>query len=421
MQTWDVKIARRRAASPAGAPVRRRGPHDRDQPAGRRGAAGSPGARAGLDRVVDGEVEIEDAERRAPCEAAPGSLALTAPNERHEVRAVSGLAPRAGARPLARRGTSLADGERLGLAALCVRASSTTSTATCRRSRRCSPTRARPAPSGSCSAATTRCSARCRRRRSRGCRSSTRVDPRQHRPLARGPRRRTRTTRSIAAACEYCRERARATRSRASSLRCARRLPNSTERSSATPRRAPTWRRSCPTPPPASEELLAGAGDADDRVRPQPPPVHPRDRRRALLVNPGSVGHAVRRRPRAPPTRSGTAAARSSCDASSTTATATWTRCASGSDVARRRGRDLAHGRAGRFVTGGGRDGRGALTPTSRSTQAAGELDARRRHAGPAPRLRRDADHRRGHLGRAARPRRGAAASCAGRSSSTST
>ena len=63
----------------------RGGPDDPDQPARRRGAAGPPGARAGWILVVDGEVEIEA--DGATTSGGPGLLALTAPNERHEVRA----------------------------------------------------------------------------------------------------------------------------------------------------------------------------------------------------------------------------------------------------------------------------------------------------------------------------------------------
>ena len=48
---------------PAGAALRRRDPRDRDQPAGRRGAPGAPGARARLAGRGRGEIEVEQGGR----------------------------------------------------------------------------------------------------------------------------------------------------------------------------------------------------------------------------------------------------------------------------------------------------------------------------------------------------------------------
>ena len=158
---------------------------------GQAGDADRPVARGGRSRKSSSSPRSRLAGERRRCRPRGCSMLVYGPHEKKRVTAGSAAeleqrARRRRARRVAQRQASgprttsgSSDGGRHrpdAIHARGARLSSTTSTATCPRSRRCWPTRGRAAPSAGCSAATTRCSAPGRRRRSRGCaRSSPRV------------------------------------------------------------------------------------------------------------------------------------------------------------------------------------------------------------------------------------------------------
>ena len=96
--------ARRRAAPPAGARLRRRGAGDRDPAARRRAAQRAPGPRARLAAWSSRGRSRSRTPAATPVSGGPGLLAIFDPNERHEVARDRGRAPAAGALALARRG-----------------------------------------------------------------------------------------------------------------------------------------------------------------------------------------------------------------------------------------------------------------------------------------------------------------------------
>ena len=161
-----------------------------------------------------------------------------------------------------------------------------------------SPTRAARAPSAGSSAATTRSSAPAGGRAWRCCARSRRgVDPRQRRALDRAPGRGARQPGRPGRDRRVPRGARRATRRRRS-----RALPfehaSTATRASATPRRSRDLRSFLPRAGRRRGRAARRRDRAAAGLRPHPPALPPDVATGGIeLVNPGSVGHAVRRRP----------------------------------------------------------------------------------------------------------------------------
>ena len=193
--------------------------------------------------------------------------------------------------------------------------SSTTSTATCRRSRPCWPTPGPPRRTGSCSAATTRSSAPGRGRRSSACASSTPTGSAA--TASAGPRRRTRRRTPVQGAIARCRELLgeelvaelgvlTETLADGDTLYC-HGSPNSDVASFM------------PEPAEEDPELLEGVTASATRLRPHPPRLRPHGPRTGSSWSTRAASGCRSTATTAPPTRSSTTAARSSTGGSSTT------------------------------------------------------------------------------------------------------